>query len=338
MTSPRTGMPLATTARPQERAAPATSLRATRNWAPSSARSAEGAVRAPAWKRVSSWATSRTPRAASSTSAARGVTWRVSGSTTRYSSSIPISGTMPTPRRKSGGTSARVVPACRLPESLHHYWTVTSGGRAGGQGPVAVPVRPVPPLGRVVDQPGGLQGGGEDLAVGAGLAGDVRRGGVAGAAALLGVVVDLGAHVVLDAVGVAEGAVDGGACGVRGDLDRGDVAAGGDVRLLLAHVGEGGAQAVAVLLEVAALGGDGPVALDDQQVVAVGQVPLGPLQPGQQPGPQVGVGAFGVGEASVDPEPAADVGQGLAVVLHRDRRHAGIRDEHDVTRWLPHGQ
>ncbi|MFD2354697.1 hypothetical protein ACFSTC_43630 [Nonomuraea ferruginea] len=73
-------------------------------------------------------------------------------------------------------------------------------------------------------------------------------------------------------------------------------------------------------------------------MVSAGQEPLGPFEPGQQPGPQVGVGADGVGEPGVDPELAARVGQGLAVVLHRDRRHAGMGDEHDVTRWLPHVQ
>ena len=69
-------MPLATTASPQDLAARATSLRATRNLPPSSSRSAEGIVRASTWNLVISWATSspRTAVAAASTSAARGTT------------------------------------------------------------------------------------------------------------------------------------------------------------------------------------------------------------------------------------------------------------------------
>src|SRR4051812_8220479 len=98
-------------------------------------------------------------------------------------------------------------------------WAIVCVRSSLGERPIPVAEGPVPPLRRVVDQADRLQGGGEDLAMDAGVGRYVRGLHVAGAVALLRVVVDLGAHVVLRAVGRAERQVDGGSGGVRGHLD-----------------------------------------------------------------------------------------------------------------------
>src|ERR1700678_1518735 len=122
----------------------------------------------------------------------------------------------------------------------------------------------MPPLGRVVDEPGRRQRPPKEIPVGARPGADRVGARETRAAGLLRVRVDPGSHVELSAVVGCESEIDRRARTVRGNVRRRDVPAGRAEQLLLGRAGIACAQLAQVLLEIRALERWQAVALDEE--------------------------------------------------------------------------
>jgi hypothetical protein len=138
-------------------------------------------------------------------------------------------------------------------------------GRTRHHGPVPIPIRPVPPLRRVVNKPGRPQRSRKNHAMTPGIPSNRQMTGVARSTRLLRAGIDASTQIQLTPVLSAQRQIHCRTRAVRGNLRRAHIPAGQHAQPPLTATGVNGAKRTQVVIEILPLQRRRLVPLDDQQ-------------------------------------------------------------------------